>query len=101
MKYYKDDIVEILTAKYKSYNEIPQHELPQDYESRKYGLGTVGQRFRVSSIYGDELYFGKDRWRPVFSVDSFTVRLYKRPFKNWIKYLIDYAKGNHKEAVAE
>ena len=49
MKYYKGDIVEIITARYKSWNDIPAHERGY-YLNCKEPAPTIGQRFRVAYV---------------------------------------------------
>lgn len=52
MKYQLGDIVEIITAKYKSWSDIPAHEKGY-YENNREFAPFVGQRFRVGFV-GEE-----------------------------------------------
>ena len=73
MKYFKGDIVEIVTGKYKDRKDAHKNGLPLNLAA-----SFPGQRFRVRGLYNDIL-FGSP------GADINDVILYKRPFKNWIK----------------
>lgn len=88
MKIYKNDIVEIITHNYKSYNDIPDHELHSssnmiDVENRIYAF--IGQRFKVYRVIDSRIinkYFG-------WGIPIDHVIIYKSPIRNRIKRLIN------------
>jgi hypothetical protein len=90
MRYFRGDVVEIITAKYKSWNDIPLHEIGY-YEQSNGGIAPmIGQRFRVKSHDGNHVYGGF--YSSIGKHSSFyqhndTVMLYNRPFLNWVKAL--------------
>lgn len=87
MKILKGDIVEIITAKYQNWSEIPRHE--QGYfENQKEIPPTRGVRFKVHSIseYKNErkvCAMINGRFQLNVSVDC--VMIYKRPLINYLK----------------
>ena len=90
MRYKKGDIVEIITAKYKSWNDIPPHEKAY-YETQDIPAPFIGQRFRVWKTRDDKglLFYRKrtgDIMSPFWNVHKDHVRLYKRPFINYLKF---------------
>jgi hypothetical protein len=87
MKYLKGDIVEIITAKYKSWNDIPGHE-QGCYENQRKMAPFIGQRFRVSWISDDGRIYSSSL---DYGINSDHLMLYKRPFKNWIKITFHFS----------
>ena len=86
---FEGDIVEIITAKYKSWNDIPLHERGY-YENQREPAPTIGQRFRISWIYineRDNTLYANIKGKNCYGVSSDCVILYKRPLINWIKAL--------------
>ena len=93
MKYFKGDIVEIITSEFKSVQDVPSHKIGQ-YRNRK-PVPYVGQRFRVvhaadhneiQTLYGEySNAIGNLTW--CMNVTSCEVFLYRRPFKNYLKSL--------------
>lgn len=55
MKYFKGDIIEIITARYKSWNDIPDHERGY-FENQNEPAPTIGQRFEVKVLAKDKIY---------------------------------------------
>ncbi|MCH7827571.1 MAG: hypothetical protein IIC75_06330 [Bacteroidetes bacterium] len=84
-EYFKNDIVEIITAKYKSWNDIPSHE--RGYFENQNGLApTIGQKIRVK-IIGENKMYAEINGRMCLGVSPDCVMLVKRPFINWIRLL--------------
>jgi len=81
MKYYKNDIVEIVTGDYANASDIPS------YLNQQSSVTFVGQRYRVDS-------YGKDVLGYVFGCGYAEppekLRLYKRPLINWIKWILSF-----------
>ena len=73
MKYFEGDIVEIITGKYKDRRDAHKSGHPPNLAA-----SFPGQRFRVTGLYKNDIYGSP-------GADINDVRLYKRPFKNWIK----------------
>lgn len=86
MKYYEGDIVEIITAKYKSWSDIPRHERGY-FENQEEPAPTVGQRFRVYFISENSISAKTPRGLPCLSIHPDCVMLYKRSFRNKIRAL--------------
>lgn len=92
MKYFKGDIVEIITSEFKSVQDVPSHKIGR---FRSAPVPYIGQRFRVASaadhdeiqtLYGEyATAIGKREWS--MGVTSCEVFLYRRPFKNYVKAL--------------
>ena len=89
MKYYKGDIVEILTSKYRSWNEIPAYERGY-FENQNLPAPTIGQRFRVAGISSENsvvrIYAIIDN-RVCLGISPDCVMLVKRNFWNKLKAL--------------
>jgi len=89
-KYYVDDIVEIITAQYNNWDDIPACERGY-FENQNTYAPTRGQRFRVVMI--DTTYKNEIRlygsYKLGLSAITECVMLYKRPLKNKIKALFD------------
>lgn len=90
MEYLKNDIVEIITAKYKSWNDIPQHERGY-FENQNEPAPTIGQRFRVK-IIGANLY-AEINDKICLGVHPDCVMLFKRPLINKIHALCTKIKA--------
>lgn len=79
MMYQKGDIVEIVTAKYKSWNEIPDAEKGY-FENQQEPAPFIGQRFRIYDFTrnGKSVYANIDGRLCLFvSIDC--IRLIERP----------------------
>ncbi len=85
MKYFKNDIVEIITAKYKSWNDIPNHERGY-FENQNEPAPTIGQRFRIKTI-GDKRIYAEINGRMCLGVHPDCVMLIKRPLINMLRSL--------------
>lgn len=83
MKYFKGDIVEIVTAKYKSFNDIPLSERGY-YENQGIPAPFIGQRFRVNSI-SENMVGAKVNGRICLQTSKDCVTLYKRSLINKFK----------------
>jgi hypothetical protein len=84
MKFYKGDIVEIITGRYKSWNEIPAHERAY-FENQNQPAPIIGQRFRVDNVYQDSIS-ARIKGVSCLHVSSDSIMLIRRSFKNWLKY---------------
>ncbi|WBC28403.1 hypothetical protein RPMD05_22 [Rhodobacteraceae phage LS06-2018-MD05] len=85
MKYFKNDIVEIITANYKSWNDIPNHERGY-YKNQNEPAPTIGQRFRIK-IIGDDRIYAEINGRMCLGVHPDCVMLVKRPLVNKVRSL--------------
>lgn len=85
MRYYKGDIVEIITSKYKSYKDVPKHEIGY-FKNQDEPVPYIGQRFRVFSACSESLCADIDN-RLCLYIHPDKVLLYKRPFLNWVKHI--------------
>lgn len=87
MKYFKNDIIEIVTAKYNSWNDIPNHEKGY-FETQKLPAFTRGQRFTITGIgnSGSRIVTIVNGGL-VLGVKLECVTLYKSPWYNWFKQL--------------
>lgn len=84
MKFYKNDIVEIIEHNRKGYLDYHQHELDY-YENNDYFIPYTGQRFKIHTINKDKFVFDS---KFSFHIHIDRIILYKRPLKNWIFYFI-------------
>lgn len=83
MKYYKNDIVEIITSKYKSYEDVPKHEIVY-YTNQGKSVPFIGQRFKVDIVTPEYVA----NWTLLdfdIYIEKRFVTLYKRPLINHIK----------------
>lgn len=87
-KYYIGDIVEIVTAKYKSWEDIPQHERHY-FENQNEYAHTIGQRFEVRVITNEGVLYAVINNRMQLRANPECVRLISRKFINRIKYLLN------------
>lgn len=85
-KYYIGDIVEIVTAKYKSWEDIPHHERHY-FETQKEYAPTIGQRFEVRVITDKGILYAVINNRLQLRTEPSCVRLIRRSLINRIKYL--------------
>lgn len=94
VKYYKDDIVELITAKYKDNLSVPPEDIGY-YENQGLPIPFVGQRFRVrdSSKNGQRVWGGNPNRSISILCQTCNVRLYKRPFRNWVKEVFTWIKS--------
>lgn len=96
MKIYKDDIVEIITGKFKNASDISD---PNDkYKYQNEPIPFVGQRFAVKYISTDnKILWGHKDTTPghgnyfTMGVSPNDVIIFKRPLKNWIKRIFKMA----------
>lgn len=92
MKFYKGDIVEIVTAKYNSWNDIPTHERIY-FENQREPAPTIGQRFIVNGISKENKYYAMINNRLCLLTSYDCLCLYKRPIINHIKAFVDILKS--------
>lgn len=82
-RYFKGDTVEIVTAEYKSMQDIPYHKVAYETAQGSLLAAFIGLRFNVDYIS----YDGSLKSELINSyIDVHCVILYKRPLKNWFKY---------------
>lgn len=96
MKYFKGDIVEIVTGEFKSVQDVPAHRKGY-FENQGEPIPFIGQRFKVYDLsernriqYLYVRYFnrlGNDCLS--MGVTSCEVMLYKRPLLNWLKSIFN------------
>lgn len=97
MKYFIGDIVEILTSDVQKLSDLPQY-VQEEYARAGIPIPRTGQRFRIGEVSenGTLYLYGFDHvtnplgYRPYSRIDF--VMLYKRPLKNWIKYIFYFLK---------
>lgn len=86
-KFYKGDIVEIITSKYKSFNDLSESERLY-YQNQNPPCPFIGQRFRVNSISGNMLS-AKVNGIICLQTSKDCVILYKRSLLNRILSIFD------------
>lgn len=86
MRYYKDDIVELINTPLKEIDLVFERNQGQP-------LSIVGNRFRVNEHDGEYVWFKYINSRGIecrFHHRPHELILYKRPLRNFIKQLLDY-----------
>lgn len=95
MKYYKGDIVEIITADFKNGSDIDEYVKRNQIQGSNFIPNTfVGLRFRINFIFDFDKHLTLssiyDEKHKCISTKDTNVILYKRPIKNWIKFIFDF-----------
>ena len=96
MKYFKGDIVEIVTAEFKSVQDVPAHRKgyfenqgePVPYVGQRFRVQDLGERHKIQHLYGRYVNT-KGNSCLCMGVTSCEVRLYKRPLINWLKSIFN------------
>ena len=95
MEYYKGDIVEIITSQYKSYSDVPAHEIWY-FNNQEKDVPFIGQRFKIEYINNTTIASYRTNNQGIKDFNLYThtdrVMLYKRPLRNWIKYYLSKIK---------
>jgi len=91
MRYYSGDIVEIITARYKSYDQIPLNERAY-YDHHRMPAPYRGQRFRIAVayplLYARFVYQGHQNL--IYGITPDHVKLYHRPWRNRFRALVRF-----------
>lgn len=82
MEYFINDVVEITTARYKSWNDYPDHEKGY-FINQSEPAPFIGQRFTIKSI-DKEFIYAQINGRFCLRTHTDCVTLYKRPLFNKI-----------------
>jgi hypothetical protein len=104
MKYYKGDIVEIVTSKYKNFGDWDKNASGYDKNIPNPTFTEfVGQRFIINTVGYPTYYDNKTKsskeyytFQEISSVGfiltkkSYEITLYKRPLINWVKYILNF-----------
>lgn len=88
MIYFKDDVIEIITSRFKSESDVPNAEIGY-YRNQNCDVPFIGQRFIIDFISDWTNCEPQTLYSRNFkcSCEATKCILYKRPFKNHIKHL--------------